>query len=258
MLLTPKLIITDLDRTLLKTDKSISAYTEDIFHMCNRAGIPIVFATARSPQHLGKILEAIPADGIIGNGGAIATFRGKRVYHATLDAHTANTIVTRAVERATNRHISFETDHAYHFNYTHSDWIKGFTSGFARPMDFNRPINEPVQKIAAECSYEAALEIISGMRDVSVMQLAGEAWLFISHTNATKWQAVKALAAFLDIDPKDIAVFGDDYNDVEMLANCGISVAVANAIPEAKAAAKFHCGGNDDDGVAKWIECNLF
>ena len=52
----------------------------------------------------------------------------------------------------------------------------------------------------------------------------------------------------------NIAAFGDDYNDVEMLRECGIGVAVANAIDEAKAAADYICGDCDDDGTARWLE----
>jgi hydroxymethylpyrimidine pyrophosphatase-like HAD family hydrolase len=51
-------------------------------------------------------------------------------------------------------------------------------------------------------------------------------------------------------------VFGDDYSDIELLSNCAHSVAVANAIDEAKSAAVYICGDCDDDGVAKWLEEN--
>ena len=47
------------------------------------------------------------------------------------------------------------------------------------------------------------------------------------------------------------------FRSVEMLRECGIGVAVANAIDEAKAAADFVCDTNDYDGVAKWIMENI-
>jgi hydroxymethylpyrimidine pyrophosphatase-like HAD family hydrolase len=52
----------------------------------------------------------------------------------------------------------------------------------------------------------------------------------------------------------DVAAFGDDFSDVEMLNECGIGIAVANAIVEAKTTADYICDTNDNDGVAKWIE----
>ena len=53
------------------------------------------------------------------------------------------------------------------------------------------------------------------------------------------------------------AAFGDDVNDVEMVRNCGTGVAVDNAIDAVKAAAKYACGNNEDDGVAKWLEQHI-
>jgi hydroxymethylpyrimidine pyrophosphatase-like HAD family hydrolase len=54
-----------------------------------------------------------------------------------------------------------------------------------------------------------------------------------------------------------VVAFGDDYNDVEMLSECGIGVAMGNAIDECKAVADHICGDCDDDGMAKWLEKNL-
>ena len=51
-----------------------------------------------------------------------------------------------------------------------------------------------------------------------------------------------------------VAAFGDDINDLEMVRNCGIGVAVGNAIETVKAAAKYICDINNNDGVAKWLE----
>jgi hydroxymethylpyrimidine pyrophosphatase-like HAD family hydrolase len=42
--------------------------------------------------------------------------------------------------------------------------------------------------------------------------------------------------------------FGDDLPDLEMLQACGISIAMANAIPEVKAACSYHTASNDEDG----------
>ena len=55
----------------------------------------------------------------------------------------------------------------------------------------------------------------------------------------------------------EVVAFGDDLNDVDMLRGCGTGVAMANALDEVKLAADEVCGGNDEDGVAKWIEANM-
>jgi HAD superfamily hydrolase (TIGR01484 family) len=82
--------------------------------------------------------------------------------------------------------------------------------------------------------------------------------IMIMNREAVKANAVKLLVERYGYDMREIIAFGDDFNDVEMIKQCGIGVAVSNAIGEAKAAADFICGSNDEDGVAKWIEDNLF
>lgn len=51
--------------------------------------------------------------------------------------------------------------------------------------------------------------------------------------------------------------FGDDYNDREMLGECGVGIAVSNGNQVVKAIADDICESNEEDGVAKWIYHNL-
>ena len=76
----------------------------------------------------------------------------------------------------------------------------------------------------------------------------------IMHKDATKAKAVAELAQYWNISKSDVVAFGDDYNDLDMLSFSGISVAMGNAVDELKIVADFICLGNDEDGLAKWIE----
>jgi HAD superfamily hydrolase (TIGR01484 family) len=81
--------------------------------------------------------------------------------------------------------------------------------------------------------------------------------LIVMNKDARKINAVSTVAAEFGISLSDVAAFGDDYNDIEMLRDCGIGIAVENAINEAKAVANYICGDCDNDGVAKWLEENV-
>ena len=74
---------------------------------------------------------------------------------------------------------------------------------------------------------------------------------------ATKANAAKYLSDYFSVPLVNVAAFGDDYNDVEMLRECGVGVAVANSIDEVKAIADYVCGDCDEDGVARWLEENV-
>jgi len=69
-----------------------------------------------------------------------------------------------------------------------------------------------------------------------------------------KWNAVKAVAEVYGIKPEEIMCIGDSNNDLSMIENAGIGVAVANAKPAVRAAAKLVTVSNDEDGVAQVIE----
>ncbi|MBR4426855.1 MAG: HAD-IIB family hydrolase, partial [Spirochaetales bacterium] len=73
-----------------------------------------------------------------------------------------------------------------------------------------------------------------------------------------KSSAIDALAKLFDVKLSQIMALGDDYNDVPMLKRAGCSVAMANAVPEAKAAAKYITDTNNNDGVAKAIQKYVF
>ncbi len=85
----------------------------------------------------------------------------------------------------------------------------------------------------------------------------GEPWYMVMNKNATKLNGIKAIADAMGISLDEVAAFGDDYNDIDMLTHCGISVAMGNAPDKVKATAKHTCGTNDDDGLANWLIDNL-
>ena len=70
---------------------------------------------------------------------------------------------------------------------------------------------------------------------------------------AGKFSGIKKLAEYLGIPLSQVAAFGDDRNDMEMVQKCGLGVAMANAIPELLAVADQKTCSNDEDGVARFI-----
>jgi HAD superfamily hydrolase (TIGR01484 family) len=82
-----KMIVTDLDGTLLQSDSSISNYSVEIFRKCKENGIKIVFATARTFQGTEEFLNIINCDGAIFENGGIICDEGKEVKHLILCVH---------------------------------------------------------------------------------------------------------------------------------------------------------------------------
>jgi len=69
-----------------------------------------------------------------------------------------------------------------------------------------------------------------------------------------KWEGIQHVARRHGIEPQEIIAIGDDVNDLPMLRNAGLGVAMGNAKPEAKATAKRVIGTNAADGLAAFLE----
>lgn len=87
-----------------------------------------------------------------------------------------------------------------------------------------------------------------GVRDESVHLLE------VFDRQVNKWTAVHRLAQEQGIPRERIAAIGDEVNDVAMIEGAGLGIAMANAVPAAKAAANVHSRSNAEDGVAYAID----
>lgn len=251
-----KAIVTDLDGTLLRSDKTISERTLEALAKCRDLGIIIGAATARSEASAQRYLDLFKPDIIISNGGALAKCFGEIVYKSMLDPETVSGIIKLCQKFQPNGDITVETDEGYFWNYkekppTGSDFDYSIYSDFS---DFARP----AYKITAILENQDDMYKIAGkFPSCSCLAFTGEVWRRFANKDAGKVSAIRKISERLGIPTGSIAAFGDDYNDVEMLKYCGIGVAMGNSVDDAKRSADFICGTNDDDGLAEFIEENI-
>ncbi len=248
-----KLVVTDLDRTLLRTDKNISDYTVSIFKQCRERGIVTAIATARSEVSAKRYIDRINPDIVISCGGALVRCSDKTIYRSVLPASISDRLIYEMVTSDLVGEITVDCDSGYYVSYSspadHPDYLHGIY------YDFNKPLGQDTYKITSEIFDQSyAKQLLQKYPECSVIHFSGEAWCRFASVTADKSIALQKLSSYLDVPTSQFAAFGDDYNDIEMIRGCGIGVAVANAIDEAKAVADFICDTNDNDGVAGWLD----
>lgn len=247
------MIVTDLDETLLRSDKTISDYTVDVLKKCRSAGLKIAFATARSTQASSRFLDRFAPDIFIGYGGALVLSGGEIIHRFDIPPETASQIIQECLNtpevtgiHAINESVALSNNpepDMTHYQYT----------------DFSREQANRYLKISLNASDPAAVEkIASHFPMCDMLRYTGEDLYRFANRDAVKWNAVKAVAEHYGFGAGSIVAFGDDVNDLEMIRNCGTGIAVKNAVGSVKSAAKYICEINNNDGVAKWIEENLF
>ena len=262
-----RLIVTDLDRTLLHTNKTISDYTAEVLHQCRLKDIKIVFATARPKRtvnHLAFIKNSL-VDALILHNGAV-TYIGEKMHTCFSISQTIRDDMLQSIAKNfPESKLSVEIDDVLYANFdVHSVWPETIST-LTDFSDCKGLPDKPADKIIVGASSTAELERFAKyIPDTMYIEMTtGDSMNIgmVMNKAASKWAGTQAIAAHFGISTANTVAFGDDYNDITMIAGCaqsgGIGVAVSNAISEVKAIANDLCDINDNDGVAKWLESNV-
>jgi Cof subfamily protein (haloacid dehalogenase superfamily) len=249
-----KMIVTDLDGTLLRHDKTISEYTASVFYQCRKAGIKIIFATARPVRAVGKWLNIdLQSDACIYHNGAVIKI-GNKLFQETGIEHDDVKKLLDEVKQFCNMRIAAEINDMLYANFDASTVWPGVEYIMT---DFCDLPTSPADKIIFIITEKAEINRIEQLLYENLYwEISENEVLMVMNKNARKRNAIKNITNYFGLTLGEVAAFGDDYNDIEMLRDCGIGVAVANAISEVKSAADYICDTNDNDGVAKWLEEN--
>jgi Cof subfamily protein (haloacid dehalogenase superfamily) len=244
-----KMIVTDLDRSLLHTDKTISEYSKNILQKCKKKNIIIVFATARPIRSTTTYIEEIEPSAVINHNGAVIRIEQKIIKHYGISPQVTKKLLNKIEKDYSESTLSVEINDRMYTNFDLDAKLEYKKIKFSELPDCyaDKIIigNMPIEKIK---------EIGNYITDDLYLEINDGRFGFIMNKKASKWNGIKELAKYYKIGLEQIITFGDDLNDFEMIKNCGIGVAMENGLDELKNIANYVCKNNDDDGVAKWIE----
>lgn len=248
-----KMIVADLDETLLRKDKSISEYTKSTLIKCRESGIKVAYATGRGGSDAEKVIPSFLFDGRITMNGAIVQV-DETIIHKCLIPYEIARPVLMALDKYGLKTAS-QTGGMHYSNFVTSDvWpnVKNYEI-----TDFPKH-NIDAEKLYAVANNSDEIKFIEEqLPDNLYLSVSKDMLAQIMHKDATKSKAVAELANFWNIEQSEITAFGDDLNDIDMLIFAGVGVAMENALDKVKAAADHVCQSNDEDGVAKWITENI-
>lgn len=246
-----KAIVVDLDRTLLHTDKTLSAYTVKVLKECKRYGIRIMVATARPLRTAEQYCDMIGVDAMVVSNGARIICGNQRTEYGI--CQTSAEHLLNALNRHPALRITLETGDCAYSNKPIADYetiLSDDLVGIANA--------EGVLKILVHLDSEEILAYVQKELTEDLYYTIAHGYLMqIMNTSATKWNGIKAMLDICGYSTDETAYFGDDHDDIEPIKKCGIGVAVSNAINEVKVVADYIAENNDADGVARFIEQQL-
>ena len=254
-----RLLLFDLDGTLLRDDKTISEPTEQALEACRRNGMLIGIATSRSEQNSLEILSGLQPDILIASGGALVKIFGEYCYKAEFSAGETQSIIKTIREICGTRcEITADTLEHHYWNYKADPSKKDSSWGESIYTDFS-DFNQSTLKICAEIfdSHEAE-RLKRRLINCDCIRFSDGFWYKFTRKGITKETAIWRVCGACGILPEEITTFGDDLADIGMLRLCGMGIAMGNAAPEVKAAADLVIGTNEEDGIAEYLKSLFF
>ena len=261
----PRIIATDLDGTLLRSDGTVSARTEAALARAEAAGLCIVFVTGRPPRWMEAVSAVIGPHGvaICSNGAAVYDVRRKELL-TSLPLRRADAVALVRALRTELPEVGFAFE---------------YPEGFASEARYDSPIWDddsdaprliaPAEELLASAVGDQVFKVLARHPTLEpdefmrrARAVAGQyaeitrssPLLEMSATGVSKATTLARWCAERGVTAEEVVAFGDMPNDLPMLSWAGTAYAVANAHPLVLAATANHAPDHDADGVAEVIE----
>jgi Cof subfamily protein (haloacid dehalogenase superfamily) len=257
-----RLVIADVDGTLVTQEKVLTARAIEAVKRLRDAGIAFSITSGRPP--LGMKMLIAP----LGLTEPLAAFNGAVFVHPDLSvmaesfvpSDTAGEIIETIGQHGldcwvyTDRDWLVRDPNAPHV--AREQWTVKFPPTVA--PEFSSHLDRVAKIVGISDDYDAVARCEAEVqRDCGNHVSAARSqpyYLDVTHPDANKGRVVEVLSQALSIPPAQIATMGDMPNDVLMFKKSGLSIAMGNASPEVQRQARCVTSSNEEEGFAKAVE----
>jgi Cof subfamily protein (haloacid dehalogenase superfamily) len=244
-----RLLVVDIDGTLIGKDGSISPEDGEALTKARQSGIKVSLSTGRAAQSCLPIIKQLALDGyhIFFDGALVSNF-DEEVYAEPLD----RVVVRKAIEFARQKDIYLELYSANRFFVKQETWatkihreffhIEPTLVDFTGLWERERIIKGGLVTASPEEEAKVKTFRLQFERSLHFSLARSPAYPGVEFTNVvslgvSKGKALAALASHLGISMAEVMAIGDGTNDIQLLSAAGLAVAMGNAPDEVKAVA---------------------
>ena len=261
-----KVVFIDIDGTLRNDLGEISRRTKEAVRRAVESGIIVIICSGRPVRSTVEVSEkCFASEFIITSNGAYGynykenkcMFKNKMEKQACLKLYelakknNVNFIMNTEKGRFCTKKKNNETD--YLLNEQIEEFLEKtdvmqcllHDSSFEKIRDL-KPYVEKIENVGIKNQSKSLTDPNKNPLSYTYFDIADE--------KTSKGFGVKKMCEALNIDVKDAISIGDDYNDVSMFEQTGLSVVMGNANDEVKSKAKYKTLDNNEDGVAVFLE----
>lgn len=260
-----KLVVIDLDGTLLNPDHSISQNSKQTLQQLYQQGIEVMLATGRHYQDVYLLAQQlqIPTRLITSNGARVHNKQAKLIYENHIPENLVREILALSSGYEVHRNLYqqdlwlVEEPNEPLLNIHHS-------SGFEYQItDFDAIDYQHIDKFYFNAPHQKLIplqqQLINKFADQLYITFTTETYLEVMNKGVSKGQALEKVLIQKNIKTSEVMAFGDGLNDVDMLKLVDYPVVMENAHPDLKAqlSQAAQTKSNAEDGVAYYLQKNL-
>jgi Cof subfamily protein (haloacid dehalogenase superfamily) len=257
-----RLVIADVDGTLVTNEKVLTARAIEAVTRLKNAGIAFGITSGRPPLGMKMLIDPL------GLSEPIAAFNGGVFVHPDLSVMTQSFVPAAMAAKVIQ---AIEHHGLDCWVYTDRDWLvrdanaphvarEQWTVKFAPTVlpDFSSHLDRVAKIVGIGDEYDAVARCEADVqRECGNHVSAARSqpyYLDVTHPDANKGHVVEVLSQALSIPPEQIATLGDMPNDVLMFKKSGLSIAMGNASPEVQRQAHRVTASNEEEGFAQAVE----
>ena len=270
------MVAIDLDGTLLSGEGLVTPRTKAAIHAVLAAGLRVCFATGRNWTESKATLAAVDHhDTAVFVGGAmVVDTRQEHTLHRTMMRPALASELCAFLETRGFAALALQDTHtAAGVDYlasadlplepTVETWVRVTRGILHRVHNLSRHDHAHTLRVSLVAPRETAQVVMQQLTATFGDRIVAHAVTVMAHDvdvievfdpAVNKWQGILKVSTPLGIRPEQIIAVGDDMNDLPMIRQAGLGVAMGNARPEVKAVADRVIGSNREDGLARFLE----
>ena len=279
-----KLVAIDLDGTMLNQYGIITEKTKKAISKAQEKGVEVMIASGRAITSVKRFSKEINSNKyfISGNGAITYDIKNNKILYENILSKTKALKIIKICEENSiyynvytengiiAKNLSYNTLYYYKDNLTKPDENKTHINIVENVYDYFEQREEKILKIMIcdehKTVFNSIVRKLKELSEIEVLEVSHMSrkiikqgtdeialeyfYTEVSAKDVDKWNALEEIIGLMNISKEEVVTIGDNANDLKMITNAGLGVAMGESAPYVKQSADIIAPTNDEDGVA--------
>ena len=279
-----KLVAIDLDGTMLNQYGIITEKTKKAISKAQEKGVEVMIASGRAITSVKRFSKEINSNKyfISGNGAITYDIKNNKILYKNILSKTKALKIIKICEENSiyynvytengiiAKNLSYNTLYYYKDNLTKPDENRTHINIVENVYDYFEQREEKILKIMIcdehKTVFNSIVRKLKELSEIEVLEVSHMSrkiikqgtdeialeyfYTEVSAKDVDKWNALEEIIGLMNISKEEVVTIGDNANDLKMITNAGLGVAMGESAPYVKQSADIIAPTNDEDGVA--------